>query len=461
MTLEPLHPDGRIRRVLVLGSGAPAAVVPRAAQGVDSAVDMAVIAPSPAEARARGWLTRAAGEAVGALAPRGFVYALVPRGRRGLVRRQLQAAGLVCDALAQLPDARAARYLVPLRRGPWRYALGRQIEERPWARRALLACGGSLAGVALPAVGIVARRPGDPGPGAWLERLDGTTRPVADLIVTTSWRGPDGALIAICFGPEEERPWGVAKLAPAAGREAEVVARLGEAGGARVPRLLARGVAGQTPVLVETLVEGTSAANALARDPGRLPELTAAVAGWLERWNGATIARAPGAATVQRELLGPAADLAPELPEGYRDWLAMRVAALGGGDLPLVARHNDLTMWNVRLDAGGPIGVLDWADADEAGLPLTDLFYAVADATAACDGYHDRVGAARRSLEEVSFLRERLRAALGLTAEAAELCLHACWLRHARNEARVATGPERPFLEIARWVARRALERSP
>ena len=53
-------------------------------------------------------------------------------------------------------------------------------------------------------------------------------------------------------------------------------------------------------------------------------------------------------------------------------------------------------------------------------------------------------------------LRERLRTSLRLSPEAAELCFHACWLHHARNERR--SGEEGPFLEIARWLARRPEE---
>jgi hypothetical protein len=115
-------------------------------------------------------------------------------------------------------------------------------------------------------------------------------------------------------------------------------------------------------------------------------------------------------------------------------------------------------MWNLRLDAGAPIGVLDWADAEDSGLPLTDLFYAVADAAAACDRYRDREAALRGSLAAVAPLRERLCRNLQLSPDVAELCFHACWLRHASNERRVNGDGE--FLAIMRTVAREALEAS-
>jgi hypothetical protein len=56
-------------------------------------------------------------------------------------------------------------------------------------------------------------------------------------------------------------------------------------------------------------------------------------------------------------------------------------------------------------------------------------------------------------VDVVAPLRERLRTSLGLSVEAAELCFHACWLRHARNEQR--SGEDGPFREIARWLALR------
>jgi hypothetical protein len=458
VTLEPLHPTGRVQRVLTLGDRVPDALIPASAERATSAVDLVIIVPSPAELRRRGWLEQAATQAAAALRDDGFVYALAPRGHRRAAQRRLGEAGLAVElAVAQLPNAAAPRHLVPLRPRPWRYALGSQIGERPWVRHVLMAAGsGSLSAGALPAVAVVARARGARPLAAWIEGLDGETLPVGDAIVSTSWRGPDGPLIVFCFAADSAEPWGVAKLASASATEADLLERLGDAGGARVPRLLARGVAGGRPVLVETVVEGRSAGELLARSPKRFAEVTGAVADWLERWNRATAGPAP--APMETELLAPARALAGELPDGYAAWLADRCTALRAREIPLVARHNDLTMWNLRLDGGAPIGVLDWADAEDAGLPLTDLFYAVADAAAACDRYRDREAALRRSLAAVAPLRERLCRNLRLSPDVAELCFHACWLRHASNERRANGDGE--FLAIMRSVARQALEAS-
>jgi Ser/Thr protein kinase RdoA (MazF antagonist) len=210
-------------------------------------------------------------------------------------------------------------------------------------------------------------------------------------------------------------------------------------------------------VLVQTLVEGRAAADVLVGEPRRRAEVIGALSTWLERWNRATVTAAPALDRIEDELRHPARELGDALPAGYLDWLAERGDELADGELPVVARHNDLTMWNVRLDGSSEIGVLDWADADR-GLPLTDLFYALADAAAACDGYRDRVAALQGALGEIAPLRDRLRESVGLSAEAAELAFHACWLRHARNDQR--TDGDGQFLRIMRWVAARALEDS-
>jgi hypothetical protein len=463
--LELLHPAGRVERVRVLGDCCPAALIPPAAHEVTAGADLALIAPSPDQIRERGWLEQTAGAVARSLSHDGFAYAVVPRAARAQARRRLRAAGLALDdAIAQLPGGDAPRYLVPLRAEPWRHALSEQIGARPRSRLALRALralpgGESLLVRALPSVGLVARHSGAKPMTDWVAGLGGETRPAAHAVVTTSWRGPAGPAVMRCFAPAEAQPWGVAKVGPSSSAEARALEQVGGGArdaGARVPRLLASGRLGDRPVLVETVVGGHPAARALLRSPRRFAELAGAIAGWLERWNGRT--REIPARPLDTELLDLAGELA--LPDSYRSWLAERCRGLAGSEPPLVARHNDLTMWNVLVDGQGTIGVLDWAEAEPAGLPLTDFFYAIADAAAACDGYRDRLGAVRacfapggQRVDLVAPLEERLRTSLGLSAEAAELCFHACWLHHARNEQR--SGEDGPFREIARWLARR------
>ena len=473
--LELLHPAGKVGRVLALGDLSSPLLLPPAASPEHSGVDLALIAPSRSQLSQRGWLARAVDEATAALAADGLVYALVPRGRRGAVRRRLRSAGLALDPpLVALPGDPPPRYLVPLDAHVWRHTLGYLIDARPPARGALVALralpfGGSLLAATLPAVGTVARPSGATAPGAWMSGLDGRTRPAARLVVATGWRWPQGPIVAYCFAEHEHNPWGIVKVGPDCPREAVVLGGLGaaaEAAGARTPRLLAVGTVGDRPALAETILSGEPAARLLARSPGRFGEVAGAVAGWLESWHQATARRTRGSISVlERDLLAPLSEIEAELPgaAAYRDWLAARCVAVASTEIPLVATHDDLTMWNVLLDRKGTVGVIDWAEARDEGLPLTDFFYAVVDAACACDGYGDRLGALRGCFEgggaradAAVALRERLRLSLGLSAQAVELSFHSCWLRHAANELRASPSANRPFLEIVRWLARQA-----
>ena len=468
--LELLHPAGRVERVLVLGDSCPAALIPPAALEVTAGADLVLIAASPDQLREDGWLEQAAGAAARSLAADGFAYALVPRRARAEARRRLRMAGLVLeDPFAQFPSGDLPRYLVPLKAEPWRHALSEQIGSRRRARLALRAAralpgGESLLVRALPSIGVVARPSGAKPMAAWVAALGDGARPAAHAVLATSWRGPAGPIVMRCFAPAEPQPWGVAKVGPSSAAEAgalELVGDRAREAGANVPRLLASGRLGDRPVLVETVVGGSPAARELMRSPGRFAEVAGAIAEWLERWNGQARGSPASARRLETDLVDLARELA--LPDAYRSWLAERCRALAGTELPLVARHNDLTMWNVLVDGRGTIGVLDWAEAEPAGLPLTDFFYAIADAAAACDAYRDRLESVRscfapggRRADLVKPLWESLRTSLGLSAEAADLCFHACWLHHARNEQR--SGEDGPFREIARWLARRSGE---
>jgi hypothetical protein len=50
---------------------------------------------------------------------------------------------------------------------------------------------------------------------------------------------------------------------------------------------------------------------------------------------------------------------------------------------------------------------------------------------------------------------ERFKEALELDDGVADLCFHACWLRHAANESLRPEESARPFLEIVRAIAER------
>jgi hypothetical protein len=462
--LELLHPAGVAERVLVDG-GSAGSLLPHAVAHDATAADLAIVAPSAAELARRGWLAHSIDRAASAIAPDGIVCAALPPVARAAAGRRLRAAGLELDgAVARFP-AGSPRYLIPLRPRPWRHMLANEIGAHARIRRALVATaalplGERALAETLPGVLLFARPPGAAPPAEWLERLGGDVPGTAHVAVMTSWRGAAGPVVLFCFAAGDNAPWGVVKLGRDSHREAQSIERMGpaaRAAGARVPRTLVTGTVGGRPVLVETPVDGRSAARVLAQRPERFYDVVGRVADWLGRWSAATAQPAMlPADRLERELLRH------DLPPSYRDWLAERAAALQGTSIPLVAAHRDLTMWNLRLGSGGALGVLDWAEAQPDGLPLTDLFYAVADAAAACDGYGNRLAAVRSCFEPggartptVAPLCERLRVVLELSPEMAELCFHACWLHHAANEAR-GDSARRPFAEVVRWLAQRA-----
>ncbi len=468
--LELLHPSGRVERVLVAGESCPPALIPPEAAHEGATVDLVLIAPSRAELGRRGWLERATRDAAARLAEDGVAYALLPRTTRFAAWRRLREAGLVVEGcIAHLPSTGSPRYLLPLEARAWRHAMAHVISSRPQARRALAAmrampAGEAVLAAALPSVALVARHPGAPRLAAWIAALGDQARPVTQTVVASSWRGGGGPAVMLCFAGGEDRPWGIAKVAPGGSDEAELIEQLGDrarAAGARVPRVLASRSGDGRAALLETVLDGRPAAELLARSPNRFAAVAETITDWQVRWNRET---AMAGERFHDELLVPARELGDVLPDGYSGWLAQRCADRAGAEPPLVARHNDLTMWNVLLDAAGTIGVLDWAEAEATGLPLTDFFYSVADAAAACDGYRDRLAAVRDCFgdegsraDTVARLQERLRMGLRLGPESVELSFHACWLQHARNEQRRAVASGGEFLAIARWAALRAL----
>ncbi len=203
--------------------------------------------------------------------------------------------------------------------------------------------------------------------------------------------------------------------------------------------------------------------------PDRFAEIAAAICSWQERWNRATATPASvSRSRLEQELMGPAAELAGSIPDeaAYRGWLAARCSSLAGGGIPAVARHNDLTMRNVVVDDRGSVGVLDWAEAeaDRAsahGLHLRGrrrgrrLRRLPTPARRAAQLLPER-GIARAGGGAAPGAPARVAAALARRPRARLSRLLAA-PRAATNRG-AASGGERPFLEIVRWQARRAVE---
>jgi hypothetical protein len=226
------------------------------------------------------------------------------------------------------------------------------------------------------------------------------------------------------------------------------------AAGADVPEVVEEGELGGRPLLVTAGVEGRPASVLLAERPGRRDELVEQIAAWLLRWNLATAIEAVvSRELLEHELLAPAQ--AAGLPGSYVAELERMGRAAEGRPVRLVTAHNDLTTANVLVARDERLAVVDWDTAAPRALPLGDLLYALADAEAATHGFADRVAAfvAAPGGEH----ERRFRDALGLDAVVADLCFHACWLRHAANESLREDEPARPFVEIARAIAGRRM----
>ena len=375
------------------------------------------------------------------LAPDGILYvAARPWRAAGAIR----TAGLVPGpALLTLRGTGSRRLLVPAQAALG--ALDGLVPAAGWRGRAARLAVRSGAARLLPHLapgGIVGRRPGARPLHEWLR----TAGVDADSAIV-SW-SEGSSLVVHADGA-------VAKVGGAAA-EAKILRELGPAAreaGAGVPEPVRTGSVAGLHLLVESSLPGRPAASSLT--PRTLPAYLDKLVRWLEAWNAATAARRTIArADLERTLLAPLQTL--QLGEEYRRRLDDLVARTEGRGVPFVAAHHDLTTANVLVGAG--LGIVDWDVAEAAALPLTDFFYAVADARAAADGFRDRVGAFAATFAsdatpapDVAPLQSRLVAALGLEPDLVELCFHACWLRHASNEL-AGSGPG-PFVEIARRVA--------
>lgn len=470
--LELLHPDGIARHTLVIGSGCPARLR-RAIPAPDAeCADLVILAPTQAECCARGWLRAAARQTVEQLAPDGLAVALVGRRWRRCLARLLRSHGLrLSPPLVLLPNQASCRHLVPLQFAPLRYALRQLSPTRPWHRRAAIGAlrlpGGDqlLAGI-LPSVSLVAQQPGSRPLWHWLRRyLDRGIQP-HNVVMSVNWNGEYVMAVLHCFADAALRPSAVAKLALTMtdvdlADEAGILERLGPGArraGAAVPVPLSLGRLGDHTALFLTVVDGRPAATLLNEAPRRIFDVVERLVRWLERWNQETrTVKRIEVAWLEREILGPAAMLAPFLQQGpqYLDWLKQRCAAIAGTPVPFVATHNDLSVWNVLIDGRGRLGIVDWETGRDEDVPLVDFFYLITEAVAAVDAYADW-----RKAFEACFAREgryapwvarlqmRLTTALNVPDSLIEFCLHACWIRRLARHHEL-----HPFLSIVEWLA--------
>jgi len=474
--LELVLPGGRTASRMVIGSGAPDWVH---LDSGDRPADLVIVAPDPDEAGRADWGGLAVEQAVASATPQGMIYLMLPAGarRRAMGRLRALAEGPVVTFLHH-PGFTRTEHLVPVERASLRRWLDSGEGSSPLMRRfagAALAIPAAerFTAAALPAIGIAAFRDAASIPFAWLGRLSG--KPVARARVRAKWRGGRGGAVVTGLDPAGA-PVAIAKIAlggecaaKRAGREAERLSRLGPAArqaGALVPSAELAEFPGGWPILLLSPMAGRPAASLIAAKAQPPEAVIAGLVEWLVRWSAATRAPAPlDDEWIERRLIAPATMLGADLPDGYVAWLRARANAAKGEAISSVATHGDLTMSNVLL-AGGSLRVVDWEAAEPEGLPLSDLLYAAVDATAAREGYRDRVAAFERCFPpgartpgQLGQGLDRLRREADLSDAAAALCVHACWLQHAADE-RSKRGPEeaRPFLAIVRRLAERVAQ---
>ncbi len=466
--LDLWHPSGAPRRRLALGRCAGGGD----AEG-DGPIDLVIVAPSPDEV-SQDWLERAIALAARRLADDGLLWIVVPKRWRGTADRALRRREFVLlDAVLAIPRWPNHAHLVPIAPATLRDAGARHLGLRRGSAWIL----GSLVGVSpvrrflrriVPSCALVAaREPGLPL-FRWLGDLDGAG--VATATVSSGPRGDARVAVALRFPPQRRAHDLVAKTA------------LDEAGVERLRAELAAlellgpaaanaGAAVPVPkpcscprVLATDALAGSSAATVLAAAPRRLLPIAGAVADWLLRWNVATALRVPATAQVLEELvIGPARRLvaAGAACEAYAGAVATLAARLEGRSIVMVAAHRDLTMANVLAATPVP-GILDWESATAAGLPLMDLWYALADGvaraarTTRASAVEALVTGAAPAPTALARLPGQHAAALRLSLDETILAFHACWLGHAENELRRGV-QDRQFAGVVRAVAARRL----
>ena len=472
--LELLHPDGAAPRSVVLGSACPDRLRPSGVEG-EPPWDLAVVAPSPQEARSPTWRGDTTALIATSLRDDGLAYVLAPAGPRRAIRRDLALAGLrATDALLHLPGFATTELMLVLESGAFGTAIER-LRVPGSARTAALRLAASAPGALRilawghPSVGLVARRSGGRPLGQWLTAPDGRT---SLAFLRVGWRHDRARAIAHWRG-NAGGAGAVAKVMLRSAdaradirREALALDSLSAAArkaGASVPTGRVMEFDGRCPALVLEALPGTSAAAILTEQPTAYEGIVRRLGAWLEAWSRATCRSRPlDQALLDGWVLQPARRLADRLEDGaaYATWLEGRCGELVGRPVPLVATHNDLTMSNVLLQPDGRLGILDWEAATAEGLPLRDFVYAVVDATAARDGYRDRPGALSRCFGDgaqgvVAEVLRRLRRAIGVPDAFATVVFHACWLQHAEDEARKrAPGEPLPFLECVQRAMR-------
>ncbi|MDX6643268.1 MAG: Choline/ethanolamine kinase [Solirubrobacteraceae bacterium] len=434
-------------------------------------MDICVIAPAGDELRPE-WLARSISEAAEHMAAEAVLWVIAPRRLRPAAERALRRNGLaLVGGILTIPGWPDPAHLIPIAPATLRDAGSRHLGLAPAVARAA----GAIANMGIArtllrrgtrSCALLATRRPRPDLLRWLGQLDGDR--AATATVATASRGEARIGVTLRFPPGTRAPDLVVKIAfdepglDRLAREREALVSLGGAAaraGAGVPRTRPMNIGW---ALATEVLPGRPTAATLARAPRRLEPVGMAVARWLTAWNSETAAATTATSELLRaRLLDPAdrvMDVAPGIA-AYRERLGALARRIEGERLVLVAAHNDLTMANL-LDADERISVVDWEQAAPSCLPVTDLWYALADGVARAHRIDHAqavealaLGRAPAPAALAAALRELVRA-VSLTPNQAELAFHACWLHHASNELRRGES-DGPFLAVVQAIASR------
>ena len=303
--------------------------------------------------------------------------------------RVLRAAGYEVTDYVSVPDAARPELIVPsAHRAAARYALRRRTAAAPLARRVVA----PLVGGGVPGVARLAR------PAARLTLASKVgLRPRALDDVEHLGVPPDAAwflhlgrhdqlagrrMAFLAFAPGAAAPSWALKLARLPGeddsfeRDRRGVDQL-RAGAAafahRAPRPIAFGWTGEFQLSVETAAVGDRVTELLRRRGTKGLPLAHAIASWLTDV-------AVASRSEHQDLDAELARLRAEVLPFWEDAVDGETLLAAIGTTPAVLLHGDPGTWNM-MASGVEFSVIDWESA-RPGLPLWDLLYFLADASA-------------------------------------------------------------------------------
>ena len=471
--LDLMHPDGAATRMGGIGRGSePSAALVESQPSSSGSYDALDVTPDTTESTRPDWLRNAVCEIDRLLSGDGVAYVRVPRRLRRALMTELERTRLsVSSPFIHVHYGSSAEYLVQCDAT----ALGFLASSLPMpaGRERLL-----RAGLRLPKatswlttaganIGFAVQRKGARPLFEWATSGLPDRPRLSVKLVRIKQRGRARSAVLWLFGEGQAAPWSVVKTALNTGAAIRIAAELDNLGsfrasvadsGATLPT--GASVESQRSALRLGFLDGLPADVAIGARPDRHRDIVQQVTTWLARWHDATRTRREiDTNWLLRELIDPAHALRHLLdsPEPYFRWLAAACARLTGRTLGLVACHGDLTMSNLVVDGSRSLGIVDWESARADGLPLSDLFYAAADARAAAGQYKHRAEALIEAFTVQSdygrFVAGQARIAdpeISREPEIAQVLLHATALHHAVNEQAKGRGNQGPFASLLR-----------